>query len=68
MMKIGGSAGTQAAQHLMQASQKVNELSTKQLQAVSNQMSDVKASALQNSARTVSSSVQRKGTMIDNMA
>ncbi|MDH5360964.1 MAG: hypothetical protein OEX03_10395 [Gammaproteobacteria bacterium] len=67
-MKVGGSAGAQAAQHLMQASQKVNELSTKQLQAVSNQMNDVKASALQNSAQQVSSTVSRKGSVIDNMA
>jgi len=67
-MKVGGSAGSQAAQSLMQASQKVNELSTKQLQAVSNQMNDVKASALQNSAQQVSSTVSRKGSVIDNMA
>ena len=67
-MKVGGSAGSQAAQHLMQANQKVNELSTKQLQAVSNQMSDVKARALQNSAGQVASTVGRKGSVIDNMA
>ncbi|MDH5361412.1 MAG: hypothetical protein OEX03_12640 [Gammaproteobacteria bacterium] len=67
-MEIGGSAGSQAAQSLMQANQKVNELSTKQLQAVSNQMSEVKATALQNSAEQVSSTVGRKGSVIDNMA
>lgn len=63
-----GSAGSQAALHLMQASNKANELSTMQLQAVSNDMSDVKASALQNSASQLVSSVGRKGKVIDNMA
>lgn len=67
-MEIGGSAGSQAALHIMQASNQVNKLSTQQLQAVSNQMSEVKATALQNSAEQVTSTVGRKGSVIDNMA
>lgn len=67
-MQVGGSAGAQAAQQLMEASNQVTKLSGQQLQAVNNEVNNVKASALQNSAQQISSSVGRKGSVIDAMA
>lgn len=67
-MQIGGSPGAQAAQQLMEASNQVTKLSGRQLQAVNNEVNNVKASALQNSAQQVAATAGRKGSVIDAMA
>ena len=67
-MQIGGSPGAQAAQQLMQANNQVSKLSGHQLQAVNNEMNNVKANALQQSAQQVTETASRKGSVIDAMA
>jgi hypothetical protein len=67
-MNIGSSSGLQAATQLMQATNQVVSLATQQLQVTGNKVSEVKSSALQNSAQQMSAAVQRKGNIIDVLA
>jgi hypothetical protein len=67
-MKVGGSPGSQAAQQLMQATNQVTKMSTQELQAVNNNMAEVKAKALQKSAEIQSEAVSRKNHQIDVIA
>jgi hypothetical protein len=67
-MKVGGSPGSQAAQQLMQATNQVNKMSTRELQAVNNNVADVKAKALQKSAEMQAAAVERKNHQIDVIA
>ncbi|MBD3669558.1 MAG: hypothetical protein HUJ29_02205 [Gammaproteobacteria bacterium] len=67
-MKVGGSAGSQAAQQLMQATNQVAQMSTRQLQAVNNNLNEAKAGALQQTAQMQSSAADRKSQQIDVIA
>lgn len=67
MSSIGGTAGSQAAHALMQASNNVREMSTQQINTVNSKLQETKASALQNTAKQTSAAAERKGNMIDQM-
>lgn len=62
-----GSAGSAAAQQLMQASNSMREMSNRQLTTVNSQLQETKASALQNTAKQTAAAVDRKGNTIDLM-
>lgn len=66
-MEIGGS-GNQAAKQLMEATNSVADLATQQMQAVNAEVQQAKDAALQNTAKQMSASVERKGNAIDLMA
>lgn len=63
-----GSAGNAAAVQLMQASNNLRGMTATQITAVNDSLESTKASALQNTAKQVSSSVERKSNAIDLMA
>lgn len=67
-MNVGNNPGLQAAQQLMQSSSKVAELAVKQVSTANQNIEHSKDSALQNSAKQLSSSADRKGQVIDIMA
>lgn len=67
-MKVGGNPGIQAAQQLMQSTNQVARLAVQQVTVANQKVESSKDSALQNTVQQVSSSVGRKGTVIDTMA
>lgn len=66
-MDIGGSAGSQAAQQLMQATNSLKSMTTQQIQAVNNDVNNVKAHAVQTTAEMTSAAVDRAQRRIDLM-
>ncbi|MDH5183519.1 MAG: hypothetical protein OEX12_06460 [Gammaproteobacteria bacterium] len=67
-MKVGGNPGIQAAQQLMQSTNQVARMAVQQVTMANQNVESSKDSALQNAVQQVSSSVGRKGTVIDTMA
>lgn len=67
-MKVGGNPGIQAAQQLMQSTNQVGRLAVQQVNTANQNIESSKDSALQNAAQQLSTSVERKGTVIDAMA
>ncbi|MBD3669557.1 MAG: hypothetical protein HUJ29_02200 [Gammaproteobacteria bacterium] len=67
-MQIGSNPGMQAATSLMQSTSQVVKLSAQQTQVSSQNMSEAKTGALQNTAQQMASAVERKGNTIDVMA
>lgn len=66
-MNIGSSAGSQAAQQLMQATNNLKSMTTQQIQAVNNDVNNVKAHAVQTTAEMTSAAVDRAQRRIDLM-
>lgn len=67
-MKLSNSsAAAQASQQLMQATTALKSMTTKQIQAVNNEVSNVKAKAIQTTAQMTSSAVERAERRIDLM-
>ncbi len=67
-MQVGSSPGAQASQQLLQATNAVKSMATKQIQAVNNNINDAKARALQQTAHMTSYAADRKSQQIDLMA
>ena len=67
-MKVGGNPGIQAAQQLMQSTNQVGRMAVQQVTMANQNIENSKDSALQNTVQQISSSVERKGTVIDTMA
>lgn len=67
-MKVGGNPGIQAAQQIMQSTNQVSRMAVQQVTVANQNIESSKDSALQNSAQQLSTSVERKGQIIDVMA
>lgn len=67
-MKVGGNPGLQAAVQLMQSTNQVGRLAVEQVTTANRNIESSKDSALQNAAQQLSTSVDRKGQVIDTMA
>ncbi len=67
MSAVSGSAGSAAAQQLMQAINTVKNMTAQQISVVNGELQETKAWALQQTAQQVNATIERKGNTIDLM-
>ena len=67
-MNIGSSPGAQAATQLMQANSQVVKQAARQVTVANDRMNQVKAAALEQTAKQAAASAERKGNFVNVMA